>query len=201
MPGPNNGTLIRTFSGLELDVFRLEYDQIRIEDIAHALALTNRFSGHTKKPISVAQHSVYVMRIVDRLLPTETGPIQNEIRRDICRQALLHDAAETYIGDINRWLKRTPMFADYRQLEDIIQHKIFKKFHCFPDQDYRISQADRIMIRFEGTKGFGPDFKVGHEDYPPLTQEEIDLVGPWGHWKWYEAEQLFLDHYRIYAEL
>lgn len=201
MPGPTNGTMIRTFTGLELDVLHLSYEHIRIEDIAHSLAQLNRFCGHAKKPISVAQHSVHVARIVDKLLPTETGQTHNRRRNKICLQALLHDGAEAYLGEVTRWLKRSPAFEPYRELERRVQTEINVAFQCDIIENRLIGQADRIMIRFEGMKGFGPEFKVGHEDYPPLTQQEIDLVGPWGHWKWYEAEELFLTNYRMYAEL
>jgi|GEM_PF-1027320 len=199
MPGPATQTLIRTYSGLELDVCRLEPDLIRIEDIAHALALCNRFAGHTKRPISVAQHSVYAARIVAELLAR--GPDSAVNHHSIIRQALLHDAAEAYVGDVTKWLKQTKIFENYRILEDIIQAKIYRKFGCPVDQHEFVSYADRILVLFEGRKGFGPGFVIDHPDYPNLSQSEIDLIGPWSPWSWKSAEELFLVHYRMYAEV
>jgi hypothetical protein len=59
---------------------------VSIDDIAHALSLICRWSGNTKHHYSVAQHSLAIASLFrdkkDRL------------------DALLHDAAEAYIGDV-----------------------------------------------------------------------------------------------------
>src|SRR5580765_2644929 len=83
--------LILTFSGKHVNPLNLRPEDIDIVDIAHALACCNRFAGHCRRPINVAQHSVYVSRLCD-----DTG---------FERQALLHDASEAYLGDITKWLK------------------------------------------------------------------------------------------------
>jgi hypothetical protein len=59
-------------------------DQIDIRDIAHALSMCNRFAGMTRRPYSVAQHSL----ICSYLVPPE-----------FALHALLHDAQEAYLGD------------------------------------------------------------------------------------------------------
>lgn len=65
-----------------------------ITDIAHSLALQNRFLGHTKQPYSVAQHSL------NCLLAARTFYSEYNEDHEWCLQVLLHDAAEAYIGDI-----------------------------------------------------------------------------------------------------
>lgn len=82
---------VRTFSGLHVRPLALDPGPIDIMDIAHALSHQCRFNGHTRSFYSVAEHSVRVAELVpmcDRLA------------------ALLHDAAEAYLGDIVSPLKR-----------------------------------------------------------------------------------------------
>lgn len=76
---------IPTYSGGVFRPFSSECGDIKIEDIAHALALTNRWGGHTREPYCVAQHCVMAVR---------HAPAGAEM------WALLHDAAEAYLGDV-----------------------------------------------------------------------------------------------------
>jgi hypothetical protein len=64
----------------------------QIEDIAHALAQINRYTGHAARPYSVAEHSLLVCEIVER----EFG-----MNLHVQLLALMHDAHEAYCGDIN----------------------------------------------------------------------------------------------------
>jgi hypothetical protein len=70
-----------------VDLLRPDPEQIELVDIAHALARITRFTGHGDRCFTVAQHSVMV--------------------HDLARVpwALLHDAAEAYIGDASSPLK------------------------------------------------------------------------------------------------
>jgi hypothetical protein len=147
----------RTFTGVNLDLFDIQPGDIYIEDIAHALSNINRFNGHTKFPISVAQHSIHVA------LLCPTCPLT----------ALLHDASEAYLGDVTKWLKSTPEMALYRELEAHIQHLINAKFGGLEPLPPEVEAADRIMVRLEGYRGFGPDFHIDHPDYPDMTMEEM----------------------------
>jgi uncharacterized protein len=76
-----------TYSGRMVDLLRPDPEQIELIDIAHALARITRFTGHGDQCFKVAQHSVMV--------------------HDLARVpwALLHDAAEAYIGDVSSPLK------------------------------------------------------------------------------------------------
>ena len=174
--------VIKTFTGKTVNPLDLLYHEIDIKDIAHALSLCNRFAGHTIRPISVAQHSVYVSRLCDG-----TG---DEL------QALLHDASEAYLGDVTKWLKHTPEMEAFRHAEDSVQSAIFIRYGCKRLESPYVDIADRIMVRYEGVKGFpGSEFKIDHPDYPPLTKEEIEKVGKWGFWTHKVAEESFLDRY------
>ena len=178
--------VIQTFSGKIVNPLDLRPEDICIEDIAHALACCNRFAGHVKRPISVAQHSIYVSRLCD-----DTG---YEL------QGLLHDASEAYLGDITKWLKATPALQAFRQVEDHAQKIIYRKFNCTALVSDVVEMADRIMVRFEGGKGFR-HFTIDHPNYPPLSATEIARVGAWGFWTWRAAEEAFLLRFReIFTE-
>ena len=68
-------------------------EQIVPWEIAHALSQTYRFTGHTRFPVSVADHSSRALCALDRI-----GPYADSIRLAV----LLHDAPEVFSGDISR---------------------------------------------------------------------------------------------------
>jgi hypothetical protein len=85
------GDWIQTFSGVQMHPLDPRPEDVRIDDIAHALSNLCRFTGHTRTFYSVAQHSV----LVSRNVPPPAALL-----------GLLHDAAEAYLSDIARPWKR-----------------------------------------------------------------------------------------------
>ena len=168
-----------TYSGKIVNPLNMKLEDICIEDIAHALSLVNRFGGHTFYPISVAQHSSYVRKLV-----------QNEHPR-VQLQALLHDGSEAYLGDMVKWVKATEPMRGYRALEETIQTLIYERFECPTILHPKVEWADRVMVRYESVKGYGRHI-INHPDYPQLTIEEIDLVEPWWFQGPSEAKEDFL---------
>lgn len=77
---------IVTYTGKIFDLLNPKPEMVCIEDIAHALAYICRYTGHTREFYSVAQHCVLMAKNPD--LPGD--PLLK----------LLHDAGETYTGDI-----------------------------------------------------------------------------------------------------
>jgi len=181
--------VITTFCGLEVDPLHMKKDQILIEDLAHALALCNRFAGHSRFPISVAQHSVLVSFLSDPEQPFA---------------GLLHDGSEAYLGDITKWLKMTPEMAAYRRAEAELQATIYSVFGIFnPRGPFEtVEWADKIAVRFEFEQSFGhgqtvPGYsKLTSEEYMSLneTMESQFLWRPVMTWQ--EAEAAFLQRYR-----
>jgi hypothetical protein len=177
--------VITTYTGRNVNPLDPGGD-INILDIAHSLALCNRFAGHTKEPISVAQHSVYVAA----LCPAHA------------LQGLLHDASEAYLGDVTKWLKAQPQMEAYREAEHLLQAAIYRYFGVPVEQHESVTLADRMMVRWEGMVGFGRDWSVSgvnpaaHREYPQLTTEELTridmLFGGWRFWEWREAQEKFL---------
>ena len=92
---------LHTFSGQGFDPLNPCTKDVRLEDIAHALAQTCRFGGHTPRHYSVAQHAVFVALLV----------LKVSRRPDWALLALHHDSAEAYLGDIPRPIKRGVVFV------------------------------------------------------------------------------------------
>ena len=79
----------QTFTGRAVDMLAPAAADIAFADVAHALALINRYDGHTRQPISVAQHCV----MGAEAMLHETGSVR------LAALFLLHDAHEAYVGD------------------------------------------------------------------------------------------------------
>ncbi len=142
-------TAIRTNSGLFVDLANPKPSDFRIADIAHALSRLERFTGHTDVPCNVAAHSVAVMRRVVARHP-DANP-------SLYRAALLHDAAEAYVGDLNAPAKNvlralSPAAASaYDELEASIMDCIYRRFDADPSAHAHelVKEADRHVFRQE----------------------------------------------------
>src|ERR1700734_2059257 len=84
------GPSIMLHSGAWFDFAAPHSSRFTIEDIAHGLANICRYSGQCNRFYSVAEHSVLV----------------SEIAVGFELEALMHDAAEAFLGDITRPLKQ-----------------------------------------------------------------------------------------------
>lgn len=84
-------TLMQTLTGRAFDLLDPKPEDVRLGEIARSLSRIPRFLGHTTHDVaySVAQHSALVML----LMPDDSSP-------DAMLYALLHDAHETYLGDL-----------------------------------------------------------------------------------------------------
>lgn len=132
--------MIRTFSGVQFDLYNPTPDMINIADIAAGLARKCRFSGQCPAYYSVAQHSVYVTE----LLEPELKP-----------WGLLHDAGEAYLCDAIRPIKGDlsfeigPYCYDFEEIEDRILETVAEVFGLswpMPDDVY---QADNTQLAIE----------------------------------------------------
>lgn len=145
---PIEEVYIRTYTGGKFHVFAPKPDEVSILDIAHALSQQCRFTGHTRKFYSVAQHSVLVGRAVAKW---SCGDFKNyELK------GLLHDAAEAYLVDLPTPIKRNVTFAS--------------EWKCL---DARI--ADAIQEAF-GIPGYGVSAYIKGLDHRMLLTEQRDLM-------------------------
>lgn len=112
--------LLRTVSGRMVDVERFEVSAFDPRDVAHSLAMQCRFSGHTKRFYSVAEHCLYVADLCHGA-NVDSGPLTQV---DAEFWGLMHDAAEAYIGDVARPVKELAPRLD--EIEVKIMHTIAK---------------------------------------------------------------------------
>lgn len=110
-----NKFCISTINRHRFDPVEPTYDDIELDDIAHALSMMTRANGHFKEFYSVARHSINCL--YEARLRGYSYKVQL-----LC---LLHDSAEAYIGDMTRPLKlRLPQFSLYeKNLQKIIYLK------------------------------------------------------------------------------
>ena len=93
---------IVTVTGDEFDIANPKPEQVDVAVIAHALSMQCRYNGHVPTFYSVAEHSVRVAQ----WLEDHGQPVQ------VCLTGLFHDAAEAYVGDMVRPMKRMPVLGE-----------------------------------------------------------------------------------------
>lgn len=126
---------ITTHTGVHFDPLHPDPNLIRIEDIAHALGNICRYGGHADHFYSVAQHSVLMARHVPDHLRAA---------------ALLHDAAEAYVGDMVRPLKHgTEIGRLFAEIEDRLLTTIFRRYSVDVLLLEEIEEWDRFMLTWE----------------------------------------------------
>ncbi len=123
---------VSTFSGNRFYPLEPRIDRVAIEDIAHGLAYQCRFNGQTCEFYSVAQHSLLV-----------AGMVPPHLRL----AALLHDAAEAYLGDMVKPLK--VLLPEFAAIEEKVSAIIAATF-AIDFSDYGpIKRADLIALATE----------------------------------------------------
>ena len=136
---PDPGPFLQTVSGRRVNPLDPDLDQLDIEDIARALGNLCRFGGHCRTFYSVAQHSVIVSQLVE-----ERGGDAEDVFA-----ALMHDAAEAYLGDMPHPLKhRSALGAAFREAEEQLEAAIRERFAIKPDVP-EIKRADRALLATE----------------------------------------------------
>lgn len=142
-------------------------EDVHIEDIAHALSHQNRFNGHLRWPYTVAQHSVLVLREVKRLGGDDNAQ----------KFALLHDAAEAYLGDVIRPVK--VYLTVFKEIETKIMNAIAERFgfKMTKDAERLVKTADNIMCAAEKR-----DLHPTKIEWPGMPDPvDVPTIRPWDH--------------------
>ncbi len=133
---------IQTYMNKKFDFDEIHADQINILDIAHALSLICRYTGHCREFYSVAQHCV----IVSHIVPPEYA-----------LEGLLHDAHEAYISDMSTPLKQYIGATKYSQLAKRLDLAIGEKFCANLSPEYPVvKHADMVALATEVRDLLGP---------------------------------------------
>ncbi len=169
---------IYTYGGGTIEPLNPDPEDITIEAIAHALALQCRWTGHTTRRYSVAEHCVHVSRMVPKAQRLD---------------ALMHDASEAYLSDLARPIKHAPGLGSvYLEVERKLEEAIAVRFGTAPPpMSAEIKDADNAMLWREA-KQLVPHLGVEMPDVPSGTPRVRC-------WDEYEAEYEFLQRYEDLA--
>lgn len=153
------GDWIQTYKGLQFWPLDPRPEEIDIEDIGHALSMLCRFGGHCLNYYSVAEHSVFISHLV----PKEDA-----------LWGLLHDAAEAYLVDLPRPLKRC--LSGYKVIEDRLLKSIQNRFHL-DEIPSSVKIADLRMLSTEASQNMSTPPKQWQEAAEPF-QIELNYWNP-----------------------
>ncbi len=157
-----------THSGERVDIATISAEQIHIEDIAHHLTNIQRYNGaiDLDKSYSVAQHCINVASYIYEVTKNV----------ELARYALLHDAAEAYLGDIISGVKAH--LPDYQFMESRVESLIYKKYSVRDSMRVfghgLVKAVDKSILLDESKAIFPQYYNAFAEQYPEL--EPLGIV-------------------------
>lgn len=131
---------IMTYTKVKFTPTEPNADDIRIEDIAHALSMLCRANGHYSSFYSIGAHCLNCY---------EEACARRESSR-VKMACLLHDASEAYISDITRPVKK--YLQEYQEIEERLSNVIYQKFLGSPLTEYEekmVKLIDDSMLYHE----------------------------------------------------
>lgn len=189
---PSSG--IQVYLGGVFDPLDPDPELVQLEEIAHSLATSTRYTGHAVKPYFIAEHVVRASRLVEK-----------EHGAGIAMWVLHHDDPEAYIGDLASPLKRDPAFGQrFRGAEDrIMRYAICPAFNLPWPEPPEVHAVDTLMLKWEVRDIMPkptPEARALWEpwlvDLPPAPRERIE---PWG---WRQAKARYLaQHAKLERQL
>lgn len=140
MGEPKSKNDILTYTGVRLDPYEIKPPQVDICDIAHSLSFLTRANGHIHRFYSVAQHCVNCAK----------EAINRSLGSRVALACLLHDAAESYISDVTRPVKRR--LKGYEQIESFVIGVIFERYglgNATKSEMAYVKEIDDAMLYYE----------------------------------------------------
>lgn len=161
-----DGPWVQTRSGRAYPLLAPTTEDICIEDIAYSLAGLPRFNAHTKRSpagrlYTVGQHSVLASKIV---------------AGEHAFEALMHDAAEAYVGDMTRPLRLC--LPDFDLVEHITWLAIARKFGLPQKLSAEVKHADLVMLVTEKRDLLGVSPRPWAQSGPDLLPDTISIWSP-----------------------
>jgi len=157
-----------TASGKHFDLLDPKPEQIDHCDIFASISKLCRFTGHCNETYTVGQHSLLVMSLVP-----------GEFRLE----ALMHDAAEAYTGDIGTPMK-VALGPSFREIEHRIEAVVRAKYGLPGKLSPEVKHADRVALGLEKRRLMPEDYIA----WPVLEGIELpldtDFTDPDTGWLW-----------------
>lgn len=129
---------IQTYSGIEFFPLEPRAADVDIFDIAHALSLKCRYTGHCLRFYSVAEHSVLM-----------ADHAEDRLGKEAALWALMHDAAEAYLPDVAGPIKGS--LVGFAEIEETVWRAIALSFDIPLTAPYVpwVHELDRWMLHVE----------------------------------------------------
>jgi len=175
-PGSRKGSWMQTWTGRAYWPLDPRVEEVHILDIAHALGMLCRYTGHVDRFYSVAEHSWHVSCIVPQCLALV---------------GLLHDATEAYLTDVARPVKRH--LSNYKDIELLNWRVVAERFGVPFELPPEIHYADNAMLFAEKNALMKPSPLPGWgmgDDHIPAAAVTIRC------WTPEQAKEAFLARFR-----
>lgn len=173
--GKPRGPFVETINRVPFDLMNPRSCDVYIEDVVWSLSQQCRWTGHTRELYTVAQHSVLCSRLFD-------DP-------ELAYAALLHDAAETYFGDVSRPVKQA-LGAAWEALENRVAPVVAEAFGLQWPPPEEVQAADLALLHGEAIEQRGGPPADWTHDRPAPPR-----IGPC--WEPGLARHLFMERYTL----
>lgn len=196
---------VRLGSGRRLDLLDLRPDAWTDEDLATGLSRTYRWGGHScwELPLSVAQHSLAVLAIRERMEGRGLAP-------DAALRELLHDADEGLIGFDCITPLKLQLGNAYARLTGLLRSTVAERYRLTPweQEDYLLhKRADRLAAISEALHVAGWSRVEIYEEFGAaeiLMDDPLPAAAPqlrsWEPWPSALAARLFRERLRELSE-
>lgn len=155
---------MKTYTNHKLNPLEPNVEDIRIEDIAHALSYICRGNGQVTHFYSVGQHCINAAK---------EAKARGESER-IQLACLLHDASEAYMSDVIRPIKQ--FLPKYMEIEDNFLRVVFEKYGIYDiiDTDWTtVKKIDNDLMAYDMAMLLGEE--VPEEGFGCARTPDIDF--------------------------